>query len=75
MPSGEPRSGELTRGRSEPGYLVKLGMTPLTDPGSHGGDPDDAFDVVIPSLPGFAFSGLPPAGPVTRPSSPICGPA
>jgi len=39
----------------------------LTDPGSHGGDPDDAFDVVIPSLPGFAFSGLPPAGPVTPP--------
>ena len=29
--------------------------------------PDDAFDVVIASLPGFAFSGLPPAGPVTPP--------
>lgn len=28
----------------------------LTDPGAHGGDPADAFDVVIPSLPGFAFS-------------------
>jgi pimeloyl-ACP methyl ester carboxylesterase len=42
-------------------------VAPLTDPGSHGGDPDDAFDVVIPSLPGFAFSGLPPAGPVTPP--------
>jgi hypothetical protein len=41
--------------------------TLLTDPGSHGGDQDDAFDVVIPSLPGFAFSGLPPAGPVTPP--------
>jgi pimeloyl-ACP methyl ester carboxylesterase len=39
----------------------------LTDPGSHGGDPDDAFDVIIPSLPGFAFSGLPPTGPVTPP--------
>ena len=39
----------------------------LTDPGGHGGDPDDAFDVIIPSLPGFAFSGLPPAGPVTPP--------
>lgn len=30
---------------------------PLTDPAAHGGDPADAFDVVIPSLPGFAFSG------------------
>jgi epoxide hydrolase len=29
----------------------------LTDPRAHGGDPDDAFDVVIPSLPGFGFSG------------------
>jgi len=35
----------------------------LTDPGDHGGDLDDAFDVVIPSLPGFAFSGLPPTWP------------
>ena len=29
---------------------------PLTDPASHGGDPVDAFSVVIPSLPGFGFS-------------------
>jgi pimeloyl-ACP methyl ester carboxylesterase len=29
---------------------------PLTDPAAHGGDPADAFDVVVPSLPGFAFS-------------------
>ena len=42
----------------------------LTDPAGHGGDPDDAFNVVIPSLPGFAFSGLPPAGPVTPPVTP-----
>ena len=28
----------------------------LTDPASHGGDPNDSFDVVAPSLPGFAFS-------------------
>ena len=27
----------------------------LTDPGAHGGDPADAFDVVVPSLPGFGF--------------------
>ncbi|MBA8903858.1 epoxide hydrolase family protein [Phyllobacterium sp. P30BS-XVII] len=31
----------------------------LTDPGSHEGDPRDAFDVVVPSLPGFGFSAAP----------------
>jgi microsomal epoxide hydrolase len=30
---------------------------PLTDPASYGGDPADAFDVVVPSLPGYGFSG------------------
>jgi len=29
---------------------------PLADPGAHGGDPKDAFDIVAPSLPGFVFS-------------------
>ncbi len=32
---------------------------PLTDPGAHGGDPADAFDLVVPSLPGYGFSGKP----------------
>jgi pimeloyl-ACP methyl ester carboxylesterase len=36
-------------------YLGLVG--PLTDPRAHGGDPADAFDVVVPSLPGFAYSG------------------
>ncbi|MGI5488989.1 epoxide hydrolase family protein [Microtetraspora malaysiensis] len=36
-------------------YLDLIG--PLTDPAAHGGDPADAFHVVIPSLPGFGFSG------------------
>ena len=35
---------------------------PLTDPVAHGADPADAFDVVIPSLPGFGFSAPLPAG-------------
>lgn len=34
---------------------------PLTNPAAHGGDPRDAFHVVIPSLPGFGFSGKPTA--------------
>ena len=36
-------------------FLDVLG--PLTDPRAHGGDPADAFHVVAPSVPGFAFSG------------------
>ncbi|MEV6558048.1 epoxide hydrolase family protein [Nocardia sp. NPDC051756] len=35
---------------------------PLSDPRAHGGDPADAFHLVIPSLPGFGFS-VPLAGP------------
>jgi pimeloyl-ACP methyl ester carboxylesterase len=34
----------------------------LTDPAAHGGDARDAFDVVVPSLPGYAFSSRPKAG-------------
>jgi pimeloyl-ACP methyl ester carboxylesterase len=34
---------------------------PLTDPTAHGGKAEDAFDVVIPSLPGHGFSGKPTA--------------
>jgi pimeloyl-ACP methyl ester carboxylesterase len=41
-------------------YVDLIG--PLTDPQAHGGDVADAFDVVIPSLPGIAFS-----GPTTEP--------
>ena len=35
-------------------------VAPLCFPERYGGDPDDAFDVVIPSLPGFGFSSKPP---------------
>lgn len=31
----------------------------LTDPAAHGGDPRDAFDVIVPSLPGYGFSPAP----------------
>jgi pimeloyl-ACP methyl ester carboxylesterase len=36
-------------------------IEPLTDPEKHGGEPADAFDVVVPSLPGFGFSERPSA--------------
>src|SRR3546814_9181684 len=31
-------------------------IRPLADPAAYGGDPADAFDVIVPSLPGFTFS-------------------
>ncbi|HVV10433.1 epoxide hydrolase [Amycolatopsis sp.] len=33
----------------------------LTDPGAHGGDPADAFDVVVPDMPGYGYSERPTA--------------
>lgn len=50
-----------------PGSVLELLplVGPLTDPVAHGGTPHAAFDVVIPSLPGYGFSG--------RPSSPGWG--
>ncbi|THG35655.1 epoxide hydrolase 1 [Glaciibacter flavus] len=34
----------------------------LTDPGAHGADPADAFEVIVPDMPGFGYSD-PPVGP------------
>ena len=44
-----------------PGSVVELLETvgPLTDPTAYGGSADDAFDLVLPSLPGYGFSGEP----------------
>jgi pimeloyl-ACP methyl ester carboxylesterase len=44
-----------------PGSVVELLETvgPLTDPTAHGGRPEDAFDLVLPSLPGYGFAGEP----------------
>jgi pimeloyl-ACP methyl ester carboxylesterase len=44
-----------------PGSVLELLETigPLTDPTAHGGTPDDAFHLVLPSLPGYGFSGEP----------------
>ena len=36
----------------------------LTDPGAHGADPADAFDVVVPDLPGFGYSDIPTGAPL-----------
>jgi Epoxide hydrolase N terminus len=44
-----------------PGSVIELLETvgPLTDPTAHGGRAEDAFDLVLPSLPGYGFSGEP----------------
>ena len=44
-----------------PGSVIEMLETigPLTDPTIHGGDAADAFDVVVPSMPGYGFSGQP----------------
>src|ERR1700726_3663674 len=44
-----------------PGSILEFlqGIGPLTDPPAHGGKPNEAFHVVIPSLPGFGFSDKP----------------
>jgi pimeloyl-ACP methyl ester carboxylesterase len=44
-----------------PGSVVELLETvgPLTDPTAHGGDAEDAFHLVLPSMPGYGFSGEP----------------
>jgi pimeloyl-ACP methyl ester carboxylesterase len=48
-------------------FCEYLDLIPLlADPAAHGGDPADAFTVVVPSLPGFGFSGPPPPGGLTR---------
>jgi pimeloyl-ACP methyl ester carboxylesterase len=44
-----------------PGSVIELleAVDPLTDPTAHGGTAEDAFDLVLPSLPGYGFSGEP----------------
>jgi pimeloyl-ACP methyl ester carboxylesterase len=44
-----------------PGSIIELLETvgPLTDPTAHGGDAGDAFHLVLPSMPGYGFSGEP----------------
>jgi len=62
--SPEPDATPLLLIHGWPGSVVEFlnVIGPLSDPRSHGGDPAQAFDLVIPSLPGFGFSG-PVAGP------------
>jgi epoxide hydrolase len=57
--SPEPDAFPLIVTHGWPGSVIEFldVIGPLTDPRSHGGDPAVAFDLVIPSLPGYGFSG------------------
>ena len=59
--SHEPDALPLIITHGWPGSIVEFHKVigPLTDPAAHGGDPADAFHVVCPSLPGYAWSDKP----------------
>ncbi|WP_433755898.1 epoxide hydrolase family protein [Nocardia sp. CA-135398] len=60
--SPEPDAVPLVLSHGWPGSFIEFldVIGPLSDPRAHGGDPADAFHLVIPSLPGFAFSEVGP---------------
>ena len=59
--SKHPNAMPLIMTHGWPGSVFELLKTvgPLTDPTAHGGRAEDAFDLVLPSMPGFGFSGKP----------------
>ncbi|MFZ0976883.1 MAG: epoxide hydrolase family protein, partial [Solirubrobacteraceae bacterium] len=59
--SPHPDAVPLIMTHGWPGSIVELLNTigPLTDPTTHGGHAEDAFDLVLPSMPGFGFSEKP----------------
>ncbi|WP_337191712.1 epoxide hydrolase family protein [Nocardioides flavescens] len=59
--SPEPGALPLMLCHGWPGSVLEFAhlLGPLTDPVAHGGRAEDAFHVVVPSMPGFGFSGAP----------------
>ncbi len=59
--SKQPNAMPLLITHGWPGSVLEFLKTigPLTDPTAYGGRPEDAFDVVIPAMPGYGFSGKP----------------
>ncbi|MDX3854840.1 epoxide hydrolase [Streptomyces sp. AK02-01A] len=57
--SPEPDATPLIMTHGWPGSIIEFAQVagPLTDPRAHGGDPSDAFHLVLPSIPGFGLSG------------------
>ncbi|HMO67914.1 MAG TPA: epoxide hydrolase [Novosphingobium sp.] len=60
-PSPHPQARPLILTHGWPGSVIEFldVIGPLRDPVAHGGRADDAFHVVVPSLPGYGFSGKP----------------
>ena len=56
-----PNAMPLIMTHGWPGSIFELlnVIDPLTDPTAHGGRAEDAFDMVVPSMPGYGFSGKP----------------
>ena len=59
--SGHENALPLIMTHGWPGSVIEMidSVGPLTDPTAHGGASEDAFDLVLPSLPGYGFSGEP----------------
>jgi len=59
--SKHPNAMPLIMTHGWPGSVIELLKTvgPLIDPTAHGGRPEDAFDLILPALPGYGFSGKP----------------
>jgi pimeloyl-ACP methyl ester carboxylesterase len=59
--SRQPNALPLIITHGWPGSVLELVKVigPLTDPAAHRGRPEDAFDLVLPSMPGYGFSGKP----------------
>jgi microsomal epoxide hydrolase len=66
-----PRPTPLILTHGWPGSVFEFleAIGPLSDPASFGGSADDAFDVVVPSLPGYGFSSKPKGKPIGRPTT------
>lgn len=58
-PSGRALPLVLTHGWPDSFWRYSKVIPLLTDPGAHGGDPADAFDVVVPDMPGYGYSDRP----------------
>jgi pimeloyl-ACP methyl ester carboxylesterase len=63
VPGRGPSCLPLVLTHGWPGSFLEMAkvIAPLSDPAGHGGEDRDAFDVIVPSLPGYGFSDVPAA--------------
>jgi len=63
-PAGTAPALVLSHGWPDSFWRYAKVIGPLTDPGAHGADPADAFDVVVPDMPGYGYSDRPVGPPL-----------